>query len=25
LYLYNDESDCDALFAAIIGAQKYFA
>jgi cysteine desulfurase/selenocysteine lyase len=25
LYFYNDESDCDALFAAIIGAQKYFA
>ena len=25
LYLYNDESDCDALFTAIIGAQKYFA
>ncbi|MCF8555600.1 MAG: cysteine desulfurase [Candidatus Planktophila sp.] len=25
LYLYNDELDCDALFAAIIGAQKYFA
>jgi cysteine desulfurase / selenocysteine lyase len=25
LYLYNDESDCDALFSAIIGAQKYFA
>ena len=25
LYLYNDESDCDALFAAITGAQKYFA
>ena len=25
LYLYNDESDCDALFAAILGAQKYFA
>ena len=25
LYLYNDESDCDALFDAIIGAQKYFA
>jgi cysteine desulfurase/selenocysteine lyase len=25
LYLYNDESDCDALFAAIRGAQKYFA
>jgi cysteine desulfurase/selenocysteine lyase len=24
LYLYNDESDCDALFAAISGAQKYF-
>ena len=25
LYLYNDESDCDALFEAIRGAQKYFA
>jgi cysteine desulfurase/selenocysteine lyase len=25
LYLYNDESDCDALFSAIVGAQKYFA
>ena len=25
LYLYNDESDCDALFAAIRGAQEYFA
>ena len=25
LYLYNDESDCDALFTAITGAQKYFA
>ena len=25
LYLYNDESDCDALFAAITGAQKYFS
>jgi len=25
LYLYNDESDCDALFDAIIGAQKYFS
>ena len=25
LYLYNDESDCDALFVAILGAQKYFA
>ena len=25
LYLYNDETDCDALFAAILGAQKYFA
>jgi cysteine desulfurase/selenocysteine lyase len=25
LYLYNDESDCDALFSAILGAQKYFA
>jgi cysteine desulfurase / selenocysteine lyase len=25
LYLYNEESDCDALFNAIIGAQKYFA
>jgi cysteine desulfurase/selenocysteine lyase len=24
LYLYNDESDCDALFDAILGAQKYF-
>ena len=24
LYLYNDESDCDALFAAIRGAQGYF-
>jgi cysteine desulfurase / selenocysteine lyase len=24
LYLYNDESDCDALFEAILGAQKYF-
>ncbi len=24
LYLYNDESDCDALVAGIIGAQKYF-
>ena len=25
LYVYNDESDCDALFEAILGAQKYFA
>ena len=25
LYLYNEESDCDALFDAILGAQKYFA
>jgi len=25
LYLYNDESDCDALFDAILGVQKYFA
>ena len=25
LYLYNDESDCDALFDAILCAQKYFA
>jgi cysteine desulfurase/selenocysteine lyase len=25
LYLYNDESDCDALFTAIRGAQGYFA
>jgi cysteine desulfurase / selenocysteine lyase len=25
LYLYNDETDCDALFVAILGAQKYFA
>ena len=25
LYLYNDESDCDALFDAILGAEKYFA
>jgi len=25
LYLYNDESDCDALVDAIFGAQKYFA
>ena len=25
LYLYKDETDCDALFAAILGAQKYFA
>ena len=25
LYLYNDVSDCDALFDAILGAQKYFA
>lgn len=24
LYFYNDESDCDALFAAIRGAQGYF-
>ena len=24
LYLYNDESDCDALVDAIIGAQRYF-
>ena len=24
LYLYNDESDCDALVDAILGAQKYF-
>jgi cysteine desulfurase/selenocysteine lyase len=24
LYLYNDESDCDALVDGIIGAQKYF-
>lgn len=24
LYLYNDESDCDALVDAIISAQKYF-
>ena len=24
LYLYNDESDCDALFETILGAQKYF-
>jgi len=24
LYLYNDESDCDALVDSIIGAQKYF-
>ena len=25
LYLYNDESDIDALVKAILGAQKYFA
>jgi len=25
LYLYNDQSDCDALFDAILSAQKYFA
>ena len=25
LYLYNDESDCDALLEAVLGAQKYFA
>ena len=25
LYLYNDESDCDALISAILGAKKYFA
>jgi len=25
LYLYNDESDCDALLDAILGAQKYFS
>jgi cysteine desulfurase/selenocysteine lyase len=25
LYLYNEESDCDALFDALLGAQKYFA
>jgi cysteine desulfurase/selenocysteine lyase len=25
LYLYNDHTDCDALFDAILGAQKYFA
>jgi cysteine desulfurase/selenocysteine lyase len=25
LYLYNDETDCDVLFQAILGAQKYFA
>ena len=25
LYLYNDQSDCDALFSAILGAHKYFA
>ena len=25
LYLYNDESDIDALVAATLGAQKYFA
>ena len=24
LYLYNDESDCDALIEGILGAQKYF-
>ncbi|CAB4585671.1 MAG: SufS family cysteine desulfurase [Actinobacteria bacterium] len=24
LYLYNDESDCDALVDGIIGAQRYF-
>ncbi len=24
LYLYNDESDCDALVHAIVGAKKYF-
>jgi cysteine desulfurase/selenocysteine lyase len=24
LYLYNDESDIDALVAATLGAQKYF-
>ena len=24
LYLYNDESECDLLVVAIIGAQKYF-
>lgn len=24
LYLYNDESDCDALLAGIVGAKKYF-
>ena len=24
LYLYNDESDCDALIDGILGAQKYF-
>lgn len=24
LYLYNDESDCDALVDGVIGAQKYF-
>ena len=24
LYLYNDEADCDVLFDAILGAQKYF-
>ncbi|CAB4779665.1 MAG: SufS family cysteine desulfurase [Actinobacteria bacterium] len=24
LYVYNDEDDCDALVAAILGAQKYF-
>ena len=25
LYLYNDESDCDSLISAILGAKKYFA
>ena len=25
LYLYNDESDCDALIEAVIGAQRFFA
>jgi len=24
LYLYNDESDCDALIEGILGAEKYF-
>ena len=24
MYVYNDEDDCDALVAAILGAQKYF-